>query len=164
LAPDWRQRIEAHFELEPVPAGEVFTRLDQETRPGSLGLHRADGTYLLHLRERDLAAVDRILAAVHPVVRRMDVSILDGVLLGDVLGIDCARAGQDGVLTYTHDDREALSAVDRKLAAAAFLLRSPRMREVEAACRAGQTMPQKSTYFFPKLKTGLVFHLLDGDA
>ena len=38
------------------------------------------------------------------------------------------------------------------------------MSEVEAACRAGQTMPQKSTYFFPKLQTGLVFHLLDADA
>jgi uncharacterized protein (DUF1015 family) len=58
----------------------------------------------------------------------------------------------------------ALAAVDQEGAAAAFLLRPPRMAEVETACRAGQTMPQKSTYFFPKLQTGLVFHLLDADA
>jgi len=37
------------------------------------------------------------------------------------------------------------------------------MAEVEAACRAGQTMPQKSTYFFPKLQTGLVLRSLDAD-
>ena len=160
----WLARTEAHFEIETVPASEVFARLERETRPGSLGLHRASGTALLHLREPDLGAVDRLLAGVHPVIRRLDVSILDGFLLGDVLGLDCARAGQDGVLTYTHDDRQALAAVDRDGAAAAFLLRTPRMAEVEAACLAGQTMPQKSTYFFPKLQTGLVFHLLDADA
>ena len=164
LPADWLARVAAHFEMEAVPATEVFARLGRETRPGSLGLHRKEGTYLLHLRERDLGAVDRLFAGVHPVIRQLDVSILDGFLLGDVLGIDCVRAGQEGLLTYTHDDRQALAAVDRDGASAAFLLRSPRMTEVEAACLGGQTMPQKSTYFFPKLQTGLVFHLLDADA
>jgi len=118
----------------------------------------------LHLRERDLGAVDRLLASVHPAVRHLDVTILDAFLLGDVLGVDCARAAQAGVLTYTHDDRQALDAVARGDATASFLLRAPSMAEVEAACLAGQTLPQKSTYFFPKLQTGLVFHLLDADA
>ena len=59
---------------------------------------------------------------------------------------------------------QALDAIERGDAAAAFLLRAPRMAEVEGACLAGQTMPQKSTYFFPKLLSGLVFHLLDADA
>jgi uncharacterized protein (DUF1015 family) len=164
LANDWRARVGEHFETEPVPDRDVFARLARETRPGSLALHLKDGTYLLHLRERDRGAVDRLLAGVHPVIRQLDVSILDGFLLGDILGIDCAQAGQGGLLSYTHDDGQALAAVDGGDAAAAFLLRSPRMTEVEAACVAGQTMPQKSTYFFPKLQTGLVFHLLDADA
>ena len=80
-----------------------------------------------------------------------------------MLGIDCVRAGQEGELLYTHDDRHALQSVERDGVGAAFLLRRPRMSEVADACLAGQTMPQKSTYFFPKLETGLVFHLLDGD-
>jgi uncharacterized protein (DUF1015 family) len=163
LPPAWRARVEEHFEADAASAGEVFARLAGETRHGCIGLHHRDGTALLRLRERAAAAVERRLAAVHPVIRQLDVSVLDGVLLGDVLGIDTARAAQDGLLTYTHDDRQALAAVDRDGATAAFLLRRPRMGEVEAACRAGQTMPQKSTYFFPKLQTGLVFHLLDGD-
>jgi uncharacterized protein (DUF1015 family) len=162
LASDWLARLEAHFEMEAVPARDISPRLQRETRPGCVGLHAAERTCLLHVR--DASALDRLLADLHPVIRRLDVSILDRFLLGRVLGIDCARGGQDGPLTYTHDDRQALAAVDRENAAAAFLLRSPRMSEVEAACRAGQTMPQKSTYFFPKLQTGLVFHLLDADA
>jgi len=163
LPADWLARVAEHFETERVPAAAVFARLADENRPGSLALHRAEETALLHLRARDRGAVDRLLAGMHPVIRSLDVSLLDGFLLGDVLGIDCVRAGQDGVLAYTHDDRQALDAVDRDSATAAFLLRAPRMSAVEAACLAGQTMPQKSTYFFPKLQTGLVFHLLDAD-
>src|SRR5262245_955921 len=163
LRADWRARVEAHFDLQALAASEVFARLERETLPGSFGLHHRDDTFLLRLRERDLGAVERCLAAVHPVIRQLDVSILDGFLLGEVLGIETARAGQDGLLGYTHDDRQALDAVDRDGAAAAFLLRSPRLSEVEAACRAGQTMPQKATYSCLHPQTGLVFHLLDAD-
>jgi uncharacterized protein (DUF1015 family) len=163
LPGDWPARIAEHFEMEAVPAREVFARLARTTDAGALALHRHGATHLLRLRAGAQAAVDRLLAGVHPVVRQLDVSILDGFLLGHVLGIDCARAGQDGLLAYTHDDGQALEAVDRSDAAAAFLLRAPRMTEVEAACRAGQTMPQKSTYFFPKLQTGLVLRTLDAD-
>jgi uncharacterized protein (DUF1015 family) len=164
LPADWRARVEAHFEIEAVAGSDILARLDGLSRPGSLGLHRADGSCLLHMRPGGMAAIDRLFADTHPVVRHLDVSILDSFLLRHVLGVDAARAAQDGQLSFTHDDRQALAAVDRDGAAAAFLLSSPRMSEVEAACRAGQTMPQKSTYFFPKLQTGLVFHLLDADA
>ena len=164
LLSDWLARIEEHFEMDVVPATEVFARLARATDPGALALHRSEATHLLRLRAGAQNAVDRLFADVHPVVRKLDVSVLDGFLLGHVLGIDCARAGQDGLLAYTHDDGHALETVDHADAAAAFLLRAPRMSEVEAACRAGQTMPQKSTYFFPKLQTGLVFRTLDADA
>ena len=65
-------------------------------------------------------------------------------------------------MTYTHDDADALALLDQG-AAAVFLLSPPRLHDVEAVCLSGETMPQKSTYFFPKLLTGLVFNPLDGD-
>lgn len=163
LPADWRARVEAHFAIEAVAATDLFARLAREERAAAFGLHHREASYLLRLRAGEARAVDTMLGAVHPTIRHLDVSVLDGVLLGHLLGVDCARAAQDGQLTYTHDDRQALAAVDDDGAAAAFLLRSPHMGEVEAACLAGQTMPQKSTYFFPKLQTGLVFHLLDAD-
>jgi uncharacterized protein (DUF1015 family) len=163
LPADWLARVGEHFEMEPTSDAALFAALANETRPGALGLHVRGATHLLRLRERDMAAVDRLLEAMHPVIRHLDVSVLDGFLLGRVLGIDSVRAGQEGTLTFTHDDRQALHAVDAEGAAAAFLLRAPRMGEVERACLAGEVMPQKSTYFFPKLKSGLVFRLLDTD-
>ena len=57
-------------------------------------------------------------------------------------------------------DRAALAAVATGQAGAAFLVHAPTAHDVWAVCRSGETMPEKSTYFYPKLLTGLVFHSL----
>ena len=75
--------------------------------------------------------------------------------------IDCTAAAQAGELIYTHRDVEAVGMVDRGESEAAFLMQPPTMAEVEAVCLAGHTMPEKSTYFYPKLLSGLVLHALD---
>jgi uncharacterized protein (DUF1015 family) len=62
---------------------------------------------------------------------------------------------------YTAHAGEAIAAVDRGEAAAAFLLRPTPLDEVWAVARRGEVMPQKSTYFYPKLTSGLLFHPLD---
>jgi uncharacterized protein (DUF1015 family) len=54
-----------------------------------------------------------------------------------------------------------VAAVDSGRAQAAFLLRAPTIEQVRAVAERGETMPQKSTYFFPKLTSGLLFHPLD---
>ncbi len=70
------------------------------------------------------------------------------------------RIAPQGV-TYTERREEAVATVDRGEAEAAFLLRPTRIEDVWAVARRGETMPQKSTYFFPKLTSGLLFHPLD---
>ena len=151
-----------HFTFEAADPATVLKRLAEAREPGCIGVRTPSHTGVLRLK--DIAAVDRALPEIQPIIRHLDVTVLDGFLLGHVLGIDCVRAGQDGELLYTHDDRHALGAVERDNVNSAFLLRRPKMSEVAEACLAGQVMPQKSTYFFPKLQTGLVFHLLDPDA
>jgi uncharacterized protein (DUF1015 family) len=64
-------------------------------------------------------------------------------------------------LTYTAEADEAVEAVDSGRAAAAFLLRPTRIEDVFAVAERGETMPQKSTYFYPKLLSGLLLHPLD---
>jgi uncharacterized protein (DUF1015 family) len=61
-------------------------------------------------------------------------------------------------VTYTPRTEEAVALVDSGRAEAAFLLRPPTIEQVEAVAEAGETMPQKSTYFYPKLFSGLLFH------
>ena len=60
-------------------------------------------------------------------------------------------------VTYTASTDEAISAVDEGKAEAAFLLRPLRVEDVFAKAARGEVMPQKSTYFFPKLLSGLLF-------
>ena len=64
-------------------------------------------------------------------------------------------------MTYTAQRKDAVATVDRGEAEAAFLLRPTRIEDVWEVARRGDTMPQKSTYFFPKLTSGLLFHPLD---
>jgi uncharacterized protein (DUF1015 family) len=67
------------------------------------------------------------------------------------------RHGLDGI-SYTPVAADAVAAVDRGEADVAFLLREPRVEDVFAVARRGERMPPKSTYFFPKPLSGLLFH------
>ena len=83
------------------------------------------------------------------------------LLAGDGLDVDIVeRIAPQGV-TYTSQRGDAVATVDRGDAEAAFLLRHSRIEDVWEVARRGDTMPQKSTYFFPKLTSGLLFHPLD---
>ena len=64
-------------------------------------------------------------------------------------------------VTYTPDAREAVAAVDRGDAGAAFLLRPTRVEDVWEVARRGDVLPQKSTFFYPKLTSGLLLYPLD---
>jgi len=70
------------------------------------------------------------------------------------------RLRPEGV-TYTPDARAAVAAVDSGEAEAAFLLRPTRIEDIWEVARRGEVMPQKSTFFYPKLTSGLLFHPLD---
>ena len=70
------------------------------------------------------------------------------------------RFVENGV-AYTPKADEAIAAVDGGEADAAFLVRAPTVEQVAAFAARGETMPQKSTYFYPKLLTGMVFNSLE---
>jgi uncharacterized protein (DUF1015 family) len=80
---------------------------------------------------------------------------------GDGLDVDIVDALQPKGVTYTAQREEAVAAVDRGDAEAAFLIRPTRIEDVFERARRGEVMPQKTTYFFPKLTSGLLFHPLD---
>jgi uncharacterized protein (DUF1015 family) len=83
------------------------------------------------------------------------------LLSGEGLDVDIVeRLAPEGV-SYTPQRTEAVATVDRGDAEAAFLLRPTRIEDVWDIARRGETMPQKSTYFFPKLTSGLLFQPLD---
>ena len=80
---------------------------------------------------------------------------------GDGLDVEVVDALAPQGVSYTAQRAEAVAAVDRGDAEAAFLLRPTRIEDVFTRARAGRVLPQKTTYFFPKLTSGFLFQPLD---
>jgi uncharacterized protein (DUF1015 family) len=99
-----------------------------------------------------------------PALRTLDVTVLHGVIFGPLLNIGAEALANQSFLTYTHDTAEALARVGRGDVQASFFMNPTKVDQVLAACEAGFVLPQKSTYFLPKLATGLVMYRLDGAA
>jgi len=93
----------------------------------------------------------------------LDVSVLHGLVLDPILGIGAEAMAKQQNLTYSHDLRETLSRVASGAAQAAFIMNATKTEQVLDACEAGFVLPQKSTYFHPKLATGLVMQKIRAD-
>ena len=91
----------------------------------------------------------------------LDTALLQFLVLAPVFGIgeEALRAGQ--AVTYDHDAGTAYAATRAGTAAVTFLLNAPTLDQIFAAADAGDRMPQKSTYFTPKLPTGVVIYAFD---
>ena len=96
-------------------------------------------------------------------VRGLDLAILQAAILDDRLGIDAATIATGDALAYTRSEADAIRAVASGEAKAAILVRPTRLEQLAAVASAGDVMPQKSTYFYPKLLTGLVFYPLEDE-
>jgi len=83
------------------------------------------------------------------------------LLEGEGLDVELVDALAPQGVTYTPQRGEAVAAVDRGEAEAAFLLRPTGIEDVFSRAREGRVMPQKTTYFYPKLTSGLLFQPLD---
>jgi uncharacterized protein (DUF1015 family) len=99
-----------------------------------------------------------------PALQGLDVTVLHGLLLGPLLGIDAAAMARQSYLAYTHDMKEALARIESGEVQGGFLMNATKVDQVLDACEAGFVLPQKSTYFQPKLATGLVMARIDPHA
>jgi uncharacterized protein (DUF1015 family) len=152
------QGIREHFEIEEVaeddldPAGGegtgVFGYIDAHLRRG------------LRLRLKDTAAIDEALSGRSEAYRRLDAVILEELILKRTLGISDEEIAAKRGLGYANGVDEALSLLDEGAYQAAFLLRPTPVEQVRGVAAHGETMPPKSTYFFPKVLTGVVFNPL----
>ena len=154
-----RATIERSFDADPAPSTELapppggsdkieFGYLDAARQPTRLTL-------------RDPATADHALADKPPPYRRLDTAVLEALILRDALGLtEDDVANQNGV-AYAKSVDEAVTAIDTAAADAAFLLRPTPIEQVREVAEAGVPMPPKSTFFFPKVPTGLLFNPLE---
>ena len=91
--------------------------------------------------------------------RSLDLAALHGLVLGRALGVPAERTEEH--VAYTRDVEGALVQVGAGRAQLACFVRPTGVRQLRAVADAGDKMPQKSTYFYPKFPAGLVFNRLD---
>jgi len=136
----------------------------------AFGMMDGDGTWLLAPRsDRDWR---QLLPDGHSEAwRALDVSVLDAIAIREVCGIraegeaarsDATSHAPSDRLAYVSDFAGAVTAVRTREVQSAFCLRGTRVEQVCAVADARDRMPPKSTFFWPKPKTGLVMHPLDG--
>ncbi|MGH7531171.1 MAG: DUF1015 family protein [Gemmatimonadales bacterium] len=150
-------RWRSSFDVSPVPE-----RADPLRHLATLGRDRtaclvADAQRLYALVLRADVLPDRLPAlAQSAAVRELDVARIETLVVRQILG----AATSTPIVRYVADHREALAAVRRGAAAAAVLLNPTTIEQVFAVADAGDVMPPKSTYFFPKVPSGLVLRPL----
>jgi len=150
-------RLEARFDVRELPGESVASlRAPPEQRPGSYLLASQGRLYSVSLKRGEESAVPG-----PAVLRQLDVPILHGLILEQILGIDRSAQERQTNLRYVKDFKAALDDSRRPEVQAAFLLNPTRIEQLKAVADAGEVMPQKSTFFYPKLASGLLLDPID---
>jgi uncharacterized protein (DUF1015 family) len=95
------------------------------------------------------------------VLRRTDVAVLHAGILEHILGITPEAQAAKTNLWYPQDARAALTELRAEKGDVLFLMNATPVAQVREVAEAGEVMPQKSTFFHPKIPTGLALHTLD---
>ncbi len=119
----------------------------------------AGGNYALLLRLRDSSmAMAHGLDRLPEVLRELDVAILHKLLIEGIMGLDGDLAATGSNILFSRDGHRAANRVARGEAAMVLFVNTTRVEQVMAVAMAGEHMPQKGTYFYPKTLAGLVLH------
>jgi uncharacterized protein (DUF1015 family) len=143
------------FAVGPMATANRWEDVSPAERPHRIGLWTGGVAAMLHARG---ASFEPLLdGSGSPYLRWLDVNLL-AVALQQLFGVDRAATAGGGRIGYTQDPVEALDLVDRGEASSAFLLDPTPVADVLRVAAAGEVMPPKSTYFYPKQLTGLVLN------
>jgi uncharacterized protein (DUF1015 family) len=94
-------------------------------------------------------------------LRELDVSTLHLLILEHILGMPAEQQESGDTIRYSQDEENVLQALEKEDFQAAFILNATKAEEIQSIVAGGDKMPQKSTYFYPKLPSGLVVNKID---
>jgi uncharacterized protein (DUF1015 family) len=152
------QALERDFEIVEVEPGQIAPAAGEG--PLQLGYVNGQDERVFHLRLKDQAIADAALPGLSEAYRHLDTGVLEALLLKGALGLSDEDISHFNGLFYARDTAEALAMVRSGEYDASFLMRPTPVAQVRDVAAAGENMPPKSTYFFPKLLTGLLFNPL----
>lgn len=161
------ESVKKYFDLEeftfdsyskPKVKEEFLAKLEEENvKQISMGLYlkNVNKFYLLKLKQEVLDLIDA-----PEVLKKLDLTILHELIITKELGYTKEeQMAQDGI-KYIKQEFEAFDMIDKGTAEASFIMAYPKMKDIKDISSAGYKMPQKSTYFYPKLLSGVVINPL----
>ncbi len=164
-------RLRKHFDVRAYPGDShavrsaVVEAIENRQRQGghAFALCLGDGRHY-ELVLRDASAMDDV-ADRSDAWKQLDVTILHHLILERILGITSEQIQAQTHIEYIQDFDHAIRAAAERVhagqAQALFLINPTRIEDVLAVAENGERMPQKSTFFYPKVYSGLVFNCLD---
>ena len=154
---------EEYFDIKKFTSvGNINSELSKQYKQGkkAFGFYCGKGEwYLLVLK--DIEVMADVLPDLSEASQQLDVSVLHSLILEKTMGIDKENMANQINLTYTKFFEEAIMKVDKGEFQCSFILNPTRVTEIRDVAAAGEKMPQKSTYFYPKMITGMVMNDLN---
>jgi uncharacterized protein (DUF1015 family) len=150
FTPSDRQRVEERF----------LAALNGGANQQCIGIyaHASPVFYLLTLKTNvmDQLFKDELDAS----LRLIDVTVLTRLVFMKILGFDQTRLDNEQLIGYASTADKALQSIDTGAYDVAFILNPTRIEQVQEVAQKGLIMPRKATYFYPKVKSGLVMNTL----
>jgi len=138
-------------------------RAEHDKNESAFGIYGPDNTFYIAVL-KDKRTMDSIVPDMSPAWKTLDVSILHKLILEELLGIDQEKLAEGENLQYVKDTPNAIAdsiaQIDAGHMQVAFFMNPIKMQQLKMVTEAGERMPQKSTYFYPKVYTGLTINKL----
>ena len=157
--------IRSYHSALRLQVSRQLTQINAERNNGknSFGVYCGTNVFytavLKDKKAMDLAAGDKSLAW-----RSLDVAVLHNLILDRLLGLDEKKLAAGGNVEYVKDTENAIeeliAKVDKGLKQVVFFMNPPKIEQIQNVADMGEKMPQKSTYFYPKIFTGLTINKL----
>ncbi|MSP40135.1 MAG: DUF1015 domain-containing protein [Deltaproteobacteria bacterium] len=123
---------------------------------------KRDPRYLI-LRLKNKRVMQRMAKELSAPLRELDVSTLHLLILEHILALTPEHQVNGETIRYSQDEEAVLQALEKEDYQATFILAATKKEEIQAIVAGGEKMPQKSTYFYPKLSSGLIVNQIDAD-
>ncbi|MHB8531812.1 MAG: DUF1015 domain-containing protein [Solirubrobacteraceae bacterium] len=155
------EALRRDFEIAEVPLEQIAPE-PQDDRPTPLQMGYVDSHFkrAFRLTLKDQSIADAALAGHSKPYRHLDTGVLETLILKNALGMSDDDISHFNGMFYARDTDEAIAMVDSGEYDAAFIMRPTPVRQVRELAAEGENMPPKSTFFYPKLLTGLLFNPL----
>jgi uncharacterized protein (DUF1015 family) len=166
------QKISEYFEVQEMDLYQMINKMDNvevlidkkiNLKNHVFGIYCAENkkSYFLTLKDNEI--LKERLSDKTDIYRKLDINILHKLIIEEILGISEDQQKRREHIDFIKGNEDTIERIKENNIQCAFFVKPPLMREVFLIARAGETTPQKTTCFYPKVHSGLVVHDFEND-